>query len=364
MTLSRFTLAMSLVAPLAACSLGERALSGECPRGEVCAPQTPDGLDFEGASLTDVFLDFGPHPTLAGGTQAIHLSYSKAGGAFRPLDLPYLADDGGGRGVKVERTDGPIVTLRGVAGRTNHLRITDPGGNLFDRKELAGASLTEIRIVPRRSETVAPGEAIVFAPGKLEVTVALQGETDGAPRRAVDESMAIALPGATRIAWDTLRLPAAAVGFYPLTVTAGDRPEATLEVEVVTGADALVLQPPSAPLAVAQLATVCFSAHAAGRHVAGLSWTFETDNGTAGASLFANCAAVAPKQAGPLTLTARAGGKTLAVAFTVQAQARRSDAAVDPRPVAGSPAGERAAMSEAALAEAAEAEAAEAEAAE
>lgn len=353
MTLSRFTFTLSLVAPLAACSLGERAISGECPRGEVCADETPSGLDFEGASLTDVFLDFGPHPTLVGGTQAIHLSYAPAGGAWRPLDLPYLTDDSGGRGVKVDHTSGPIVTLRGVAARANYLRITDPGGNLYDRKQLAGASLSEIRIVPRRPEMVAPGEAVVFAPGTVEVTVALHGETDGAPARAVDESMAIALPGATRIAWDTLRLPGAAIGFYPLTVTAGDRPETTLEVEVVGGADALALQLPSSPLVVAQVATVCFSAHAAGRHVAGLSWTFEADNGTAGGSLFANCAAVTPKQAGPLSLTARAGGKTLTTAFTVEAPARRTDAVVAPQPAHGSPAGERAALVEAALAAAA-----------
>jgi hypothetical protein len=123
---------------------------------------------------------------------------------------------------------------------------------------------------------------------------------------------------------------------------------------VVGGADALALQQPSSPLVVAQVATVCFSAHAAGRHIAGLSWTFETDNGTAGVSLFANCAAVKPKQTGPLTLTARAGGKTLSTAFTVEAPAKRSDSAVAPQPTHGSPAGERAEMIEAALAAAAQ----------
>ena len=356
MSSSRFTFpatfTLSLLAPLAACNLGERAETGECPPGEICSDDTPSGLNFDGASLSDGFLDFGPHPTLVGGTQAIRLEYAPDAFGFRPLDLPYLADDEGGRGVKVDHTSGSVVTLRGVAAGSNYLRITDPGGDLYDRKQVSGARLTEIRVVPTRSESIVPGEAVVFAPGAQDVTVALVGETEGGGRvRAVDESMTIALPGANRTRWDTLRFAAATVGHHALTVTAGDCPAASLDVEVVAGADALVAQVPLSPIVVGQGSFVCFSAHAAGRHVAGLAWTFSSDNGPIQVWLDPNCAAVQPERAGTLTVTASAGGQTLAAAFTVAAQARRGGAS--PPAAHGSAAGERAAAVEARLAAAA-----------
>ena len=353
MRLSGFICTLSLFVPLTACNLGERAMTGECPRGEICSDDTPSGLNFDGASLSDGFLDFGSHPTLVGGTQAIRLEHAPDALGFRPLTLPYLADDEGGRGVKVDHTSGSVVTLRGVASRTNYLRITDLDGALYDRKQFEGASLTEIRVVPARSEQIATGDAVVFAPGSQDLTVALVGETEGGlAERAVDESMTIALPGATRTRWDTLRFSAATVGLHSLTVTAGDRPAAAIDVEVVAGADSLIAQAPLSPLAVGQGSIVCFSAHAAGRHVAGLAWTFSSDNGPIQAWLAPNCAAVQPERAGTLIVTASAGAQTLEAPFTVSAQARSG--AVSLQPPHGSPAGERAAAFEAQLAAAAQ----------
>jgi hypothetical protein len=96
---------------------------------------------------------------------------------------------------------------------------------------------------------------------------------------------------------------------------------------------------------------ICFSAHAAGRHVAGLSWTFATDNGTVEPSLVPNCAAVTPARTGGVTITARAGGKTLAATFTVPAGQVRCGGGGLPAVIHG-PAGERAASVEARLASA------------
>jgi len=343
MTPLRFSLC--LLAPLAACNLGDRASGGDCPDDEFCSGDTPHGLHFEGATLGDTLIDLAPYPTLAGGTQDIRLTYDRGDGGLRPLDRPYLADDDGGAGVKVERTAGPVVTLRGVAGRSNYLRITDLDGALYDRKQLHGATLSEIRVLPTKSEQVTSAD-VVFAPGGRDVTVALFGETSGgAAMRTIDQSMELDFPGATRLSWDTLRLPALAVGRHPLAITVGDRPAASLDVEVVAAADDIVAQPVELPLLAGRVTSVCFSARAAARHIVGLSWTFTTDNGTAERSVITNCAAVKPDRLGTLNLTASAGGKTMIVSLSVAAAAtaRTAAEAADQPPAVLTTAGERAA---------------------
>jgi hypothetical protein len=378
-SLRLFRLSLSLIAPLgsiaslaslSACVLGDRASTGDCPAGEVCSGDTPRGLHFEGAELGDNLLPGGTLPTLAGGTQNIRLTYDPGSGGLRDLDRPYVADDEDGAGVRVERTSGPIVTLRGVAGRTNYLRITDPDGALYDRKQLQGAAFLKLQLVPAQPEQILPGDAIVFAPGARDITVALLGqpaEGGTGAMRVVDESMKIELAGATRRSWDTIRTPALAAGLHAMKVTAGDRPAAIVDVEVVAGADAIVQQPMQAPLVVGSSSIVCFSAHAAGRHVAGLAWTFTSDNGTATPALLPNCAAVKAERAGAMTVTASAGGRTFATPLMAvmtagaaapapapapaeaTAMARRKAAEAEPAnpamatAAAGSTAGERAA---------------------
>ncbi len=346
---------LASLAPLAACDLGERATTGDCPAGEVCSDDTPRGLHFEGAELGDTLISGGTLPTLAGGTQSIRLTYDPGTGGIRDLDRPYVADDEDGAGVRVERTSGPVVTLRGVASRANYLRITDPDGALYDRKQLQGASFVELKLMPKQPEWIPPGEAVVLAPGARDVTVAVLGQVPGGagPVRVVDESMGIELAGATRRSWDTIGVPALAVGHHAMKVTAGNRPAAALDVEVVAGADEIVAQPVQAPIEAGRAATVCFSARAAGRHVAGLTWTFASDNGTAVRSLFPNCAAVTAERAGNLTVTASAGGRTLAAPFMAvitasavapaDAAARREAAAPAQEMAIGTTAGERAA---------------------
>ncbi|HWO25560.1 MAG TPA: hypothetical protein VNO30_42765 [Kofleriaceae bacterium] len=359
LSLSLITPIVSLasLAPLPACNLGERATTGDCPDDEMCSGDTPRGLHFEGAELGGSLLPGGPLPTLAGGTQHLRLTYDPgdgSNGALRDLDRPYIADDDGGAGVRVERTNGPIVTLRGVASQTNYLRITDLDGALYDRKQLQGAAFLKLQLLPGQPEQILPGDAIVFAPGARDITVALLGQpAEGGigAVRAVDESMKIELSGATRKTWDTIRTPALAAGLHAVQVTAGDRPAARADVEVVAGADEIVQQPMQAPLVVGSATMVCFSARAAGRHVAGLAWTFASDNGTATQALLPNCAAVKAEHVGAVNVTATAGGRTLATPLTAvitagaaapatiaaEATARREAAAID------TTAGERAA---------------------
>ncbi|HET9988508.1 MAG TPA: hypothetical protein VFQ65_08305, partial [Kofleriaceae bacterium] len=165
---------------LPACFGGERATTGECPAGETCSDLTPRGLQFNGAAMTDDFDLSGPSPTAVGGTQDIKLEYDPTEGHYVALDLPFSADDDGGLGVKVDHVAGNVVTVRGVAVRTNYLRITDAAtGELFDRKELAGATIDSMKLVINTFEAPPADRDLAFLAGDVEVGVALLGPVQG-----------------------------------------------------------------------------------------------------------------------------------------------------------------------------------------
>ncbi|HEU0034501.1 MAG TPA: hypothetical protein VFQ53_27950 [Kofleriaceae bacterium] len=309
--------------PLTACTAGERAATGECPAGEDCSDTTPNGLHFVGAGIGGTSIDLGSHPTAVGGTQTIHLEVEVAPAIFRPLDLPYTADDDGGLGVRVAATSGADVTLEGVATRENYLRILASDGGLMDRKLMDGAAITGLALVPGEPESPEPD--FVLATGHQRLVVALTGEVQGSSgpytTRVIDESMAIdlagALAGSLRPAWDTIEIPNATVGPQSVTVTAGDRPAATLSFEVVAAADELVARAPEMPLAVGQLGSLCFSARNHGRYVAGLPWTITVDNGPGDNQLVRNCVLVQPEREGTLTATVTSDALTLQATYTV-----------------------------------------------
>ena len=227
--------------PLVACTGGERNVSGECPAGEVCSDKTPRGLHFIGNALADEVLGsaLGPPATAIGGTQEIALEYSRGDGNRIALDLPYAADDDGGLGVTVDSTSGSVVTVRGAGSRTNYLRIVDPATEeLYDRYELAGAALSTMRLVGTELERLPTARPeIVWATGDQEIGIALVGQVQvgNSPQlqRLVDTSMELALAGSTRTGWDTLRVANGVAGVHTLTITAGDKPAATLPVEFV-----------------------------------------------------------------------------------------------------------------------------------
>lgn len=339
----RAALASLLALPLVACTTagGERHDSGECPAGEVCSPKTPKGLLFVGTVVAGEPLSatFGPVATAIGGTQEIELQYDPGDG-YVPLALPYDADDDGGLGVAVEQTAGAVVTVRGVDSRKNYLRILDRGtGELFDRHELAGAEVTSVYLVGTEYERIPSADTdLVWATGDQEIGVALGGEVqeNNAPvmERLADTSMQLSLPGGQRTAWDTLRVADATAGVRQLTVTAGDKPPATLDVEFVTGATSMVVDEDPSPLAPGASGTVCFAAMNGDRYVYGLTWQFDVDGvaitkGKADASR--NCVTVTadPQGAGVILVTAAAGGQQTTATITWGATTR--DAVRAPR---------------------------------
>jgi hypothetical protein len=325
---------------------GERADTGQCPAGETCSPATPFGLQFVGTQLADSSNLVGPAATAIGGTQEVDLEYNPGTGFVEQLDLPYLVDDDGGIGIRFDHQNGSIVTVRGVGSRTNYLRITDTSGELYDRKELAGAKLDTIALVPADGETVPDGSAIVFAAGHVDVGIGLWGavqeSTGPDEERIVDTSLVASLASATQPSWDQLELANANAGTYSLAVTAGDVATTNLDVTVVDGPDAMITDDPPATILPAGDQLVCFEATNAGRYVVGLAWSYTVDGQAAPGAK--NCIEVTTaKTSGSVTVVASAGGQTASVVLIVSNESDDARAR-KPQPRLRPTAGERAAM--------------------
>lgn len=332
---------------VAACTGGERANSGQCPAGETCSPKTPNGLHFIGNQLADDLNLVGPSPTAIGGTQDIALQYDRGDGILVALDLPFTADDMGGAGVKVVSTSGSVVSVQGQGSFTNYLRILDASdGTLFDRKQLTGAALDTIELLPLNLERIPAHAQLAFAAGDFDLAIGLYGQVQESSgpveERLVDSTMTLDLPGATPKAWDTLHLASATPGTRTLMVTAGDKPAAPIDVVVVSAADTVAPLDSPASLQTNVTADVCFTATANGRTVVGLPWTFTVDGVAGLAGIEPNCAAVkTTKTTGTVTIVGAAGGQMATLVLNVGAMARESLKPLRMRPTT---AGERAAM--------------------
>lgn len=338
---------IALSLPLVACydGSGERFETGQCPAGETCSDTTPSGLQFIGNGLYDVLVESGPHPTAVGGTQVITLQGDG-------LTTDYIADDDGGLGVQVASRNGFDLTMWGVASRSNYLRILDGDGLLMDRKELTGAILDRVDVIPSIWESVPASRPLAFLAGDLTLGVALYGDvqhdTGPVSDRIVDAKMDIALAGAQRVAWDAVEANLT-TGTYPLVVTAGDNASFPLDVVVVDHADSVSVQP-GQPTTVNNddYSFVCFEALSGGRYVAQASWSYTIDGNPAIPSIEPNCVGViTDKTSGTVTVQASAAGATTTISLSV-AQLLRSDKTPAPalRPHATSipVAGDRAAM--------------------
>ena len=334
---------------LPACFGGERATTGECPAGETCSDLTPRGLQFVGADMTDDLALSGPSATAIGGTQDVQLQYDPTEGHYVALDLPFTADDDGGNGVKIDHVAGSVVTVRGMAVRSNYLRITDATtGELFDRKQLTGAAIDSIKLVANTFDIAPPDRELAWLAGNVQVGIALYGQVQegGGPtdERIVDQSMQLTLAGATQRAWDLVEMPAAIAGTYALGVTAGDKPTAHLDIVVVDHLDSLVVDPANPATVLPNgVATVCFDGYASQRFVAGLTWHFLV-NGVDKAGL-GNCVGVGSSTAtsGTITVVGSADGMSATTSVAI-ATARTDAAPAQPARVRPSPAGDRAAM--------------------
>jgi hypothetical protein len=135
--------------------------------------------------------------------------------------------------------------------------------------------------------------------------------------------MSLDLAGATRSAWDTLHLASASPGTSTLSVTAGDKPAANIDVVVVASADQVVPLDSPDHLQPNIGSDVCFSAMSGSRVIVGLPWTFTVDNVAAQGSLSPNCVTVTTtKTSGTVSIVGSAGGQMATLQLTVGAMAR------------------------------------------
>jgi hypothetical protein len=354
--MKRLLLLASASIPLVGCYGGERYNTGACPAGETCSDLTPHGLQFVGNTLVDDILLSGPRATAIGGTQVVALQYDRGDGITVALDMPYTADDDGGLGVKFSAQSGSQVTVLGAGSRTNYLRILDQDGLLMDRKELTGADITQMQLMPTDFESIPNGLELAFAPGKRQFGVALYGDVQHSigpvAERLVDTSMQLDLAGATKKTWDTLEVANATVGTSPLTVTAGNKPAANLDFVVVDHADAVqVITPAPTTIMTNSSQTICFQALSGPRYVVGLTWTYNVDGVMkiqGDDTLQRNCIFVqTTKTSGTVLVQAAAGGQSTTLSLAVGAASRSLmpvDAGVHTSADALSTDGDRAAM--------------------
>ncbi|MGE0400809.1 MAG: hypothetical protein AB7T06_29125 [Kofleriaceae bacterium] len=329
------SLSLPALLSLVGCTtLGERAESGECPAGEVCSDLTPYGLHFIGNPMADEFFLSGPSATAIGGTQEIELEYERANGLRYSLDLPWEADDDGALGVRVLEQEGSIVTVGGQRSRKNYLRIINPNsGELYDRYEIAGAAISDIRLIGTEAEVVPQGADLVWAPGDQKIGIALFGEvqngSDPEIQRIVDSSMGLSLAGSERTHWDELRLANATIGVHALTVEAGDIAPRTFDLEIVGSADSITVIGGAVPTVQPNSSTqICFQARNAGRYIYGLTWQFNVDGeaSTGGKdAAMRNCVRVEAElgQSGTIPVAAAAGGQQINVDVEISSTAAR-----------------------------------------
>ncbi|MBN8614442.1 MAG: hypothetical protein J0L92_27825 [Deltaproteobacteria bacterium] len=203
------------IAPVAIFSLaclvgGERAETGVCPTGEVCADATPSGLTFVSTGTFDLLERHEPAPVIdaiaVGGRAEIgFLGLRDTNDAL----LPHTArvSDGGvlslrdGDGVfgangNVELDVDGYAELTGVTAGTTSVRVVHPTTReLFDRLDLHVVALDDVRV--QSASTTDP----IFAGCPGAIGVQLFG--DGI--RAMDEDMRVEIEGATssqRQSWD------------------------------------------------------------------------------------------------------------------------------------------------------------------
>lgn len=242
------------LALLASTEAGERAQDGACPAGETCAPETPDGLLFEGAPLGTWPVSTA-HTIAAGGRQTFRITYP-GGAAF---DLPFVAKVSAG-GHRIVATGADRAVVAADTETTGYLRVLDDAGQLYDRLSIDSAPIAAITAAPSYAAAypqIEPTRWAAFAGG--EATVALR-LTDRNGRRLVDEGLALRGPTpAARTGWDSFTLTTGPAGVIALSVEAGGGAAREVRVPVVDVVDEVTV-PARRQTGVGGDVDVCFTA--------------------------------------------------------------------------------------------------------
>ncbi len=246
----------------------------DCYGGETCSNDTPEGLEFQGVARIAI-----------GGTARVVVLDAESS---TPFALPYTTDTSRptearfGVTTEVVAREPGEITVRGLAEGSNYLRVLAPDGALYDRTVLSAAAVESRRLRPRYAGPEG-GDSIVWASGSNEILVELRSAAGPAIPDSfgllVDESLTLAMPGATQTAWNTVRVPAAAAGHRTLVISGGSG-DASLDLETVDAPDTIKIGPDNAyPLVTTGTSKVCFVARHGTRYVAGARWSLTMDGG-------------------------------------------------------------------------------------
>ncbi|MBA3462855.1 MAG: hypothetical protein H0T46_23065 [Deltaproteobacteria bacterium] len=264
--------------------------SYSCYEDETCSRDTPHGLVFQGTDITGQ-LGGAPGPVAIGGTQRVKvLDPSDSLTNPVPFARPYTTDTSlpsdarWSVGTEVVDEAGSVITVRGIAEGYNYLRVVAPDGDLYGRTTLSAKAVHHRQVRPPYAYGGADEKAaIVWAVGAHEMSVGLWSAPD--PQLAdtsdllVDESLTLAMPGATQTRWDTISVPAAPPGHRDLVVTGGSG-AVVLDVETVAAPTSIENGPSNYyPLSIYGSNQLCFVARHGTRYVAGVEWSFTMDDG-------------------------------------------------------------------------------------
>jgi len=198
----RLTLSITALSALCLACLaeveGDRAMTGECPAGEVCSDRTPLGLTFVGHAFYDEpTLRLGP--IVAGGSFDLGLRSRDTEStvpdfAFEMEDASVLlARRGEGtfgpteEGEPLYQTDAHL-TLMALEAGTSYVRIVDAAtGELFDRIALDVVQVDEVRVVLAQDVE----REYLYAGCEEMVGIRLYGQQGSEQVRGFDQSFAL-----------------------------------------------------------------------------------------------------------------------------------------------------------------------------
>ncbi len=328
--LTRLTLALVPIVALTGCyepDGGDRAVSGDCPAGEICNPTTPNGLYFTGTPWTDCFLscDPGVKTTAIGGTQTITV-LTGANSSSAVFTQPFAVDSFG-NGVSVDSVSPPDFVIRGESSSWTEVSVVDGQGRLYDKIDLFARPLRDISIRAPLGDLLGGGEDgwVAWAAGGASIIATLTG-TNGS--QLADESLGMALAGEPdgvyKTAWNRVALRPIAAGEHTLEISQNGDVHSfgiTAVDEVHDIASSNLGAEPSEPFPAQQPQTFCFQAYHLTDVIVGIEIGFSIvgEGVTITPALFKNCIEITGQQAGPAILDVFAGDLRYAIALEIVA---------------------------------------------
>jgi hypothetical protein len=318
---------------------GDRAMNG-CPAGETCSPDTPNGLYFKGAYLSDDgrFTEGGPRRIARGGIQTISAFLDAEGN--QPF-ASYEALAGGTHISILDHKDNAVRVL-GVSPVGDFLRLVDPDTKeLYDRKMLEVGDVATLKIVPRELDLTGDKELydadlpdVVWKSSHADssFTIAL---LDATGVRLVDETLDVQTgAGFSRTSdfWDGLHQTAAvAPGTYAFNVKLGSGDTRQVSLTTVDKADGIVWTQgtqndafgrPEDGLPGGASRRYCFRATNAGVPVMGESFAYEVEGNLSIEQSTGSCVVVTAASPGSGRLTVRVDDVSLDFAVPVKTSKR------------------------------------------